>query len=77
MINNRIDLIDTKVDDIAKTASDAYDTTHGLDKDLKLVKEELESLKLNNITLTNKLDDSINRSMRGNLVFLQHPRRRR
>ena len=52
MINNRIDIIDTKVDDIAKTASDAYNTTHVLDKDLKLVKEELESLKLNNITLT-------------------------
>ena len=37
------------------------------------LKEELESLKLNNITLTNKLDDSINRSMRGNLVFFNIP----
>ena len=38
-----------------------------------LVKEEVESLKHHNMDLTNKLDDSINRSMRGNLVYLNIP----
>ena len=61
------------MDDIGKTASDASDMTHDVDNELKLVKEEVESLKNRNMDLANKLYDSINRNMRGNLFFLNIP----